>query len=117
LIARRPDKAYWGNKPLGYFQSDFSEQLERRKFLRGILRQVCLPILPGYEQPKDTRFNDAGELFAETSRFPATLVGESGTVHEIKAIQYETTNRDYWIDGDGNLHFYDDYYDPDDDDE
>jgi hypothetical protein len=45
----RLDKAYWDGKPLSYFQSDFDEQVTRRKFRRRLHKLISEPVIPGHE--------------------------------------------------------------------
>lgn len=44
----RLERAY-GGKPLSYFQSNFTEQVEKRAFLRRLHRLISQPIVPGRE--------------------------------------------------------------------
>jgi hypothetical protein len=43
------ENAFWAGKPLSYFQSDFHEQVTRRKFRRRLHKLICEPVIPGHE--------------------------------------------------------------------
>lgn len=45
----RLDKAYWDGKRLSYFQSDFNDQVTRRKFRRHLHKLISEPVIPGHE--------------------------------------------------------------------
>ncbi len=49
LDLSRLDKASWDGKPLSYFQSDFDEQVTRRKFSRRLHKLISEPVIPGHE--------------------------------------------------------------------
>lgn len=45
----RLDKAYWDGKQLSFFQSDFDEQVMRRKFRRQLHKLISKPVIPDHE--------------------------------------------------------------------